>query len=77
MNICSKYCSRLDDMEMEAEIARLEASPYVKLARMHDAVREARQQYLFDLRKLERKGMNLEERGVTAEALERFLPERY
>ena len=77
MNICKKYCSRLDDMEMEAEIARLEASPYVKLARMHEAAREARQQYLFELLKLESKGMRLEEQGVTVEALERFLPECY
>ena len=72
MKVCVKYCSRLSDVEMEAEIARLEASPHVKLARMHEAVREARQQYMFELLKLEHKGLSLEEQGVTAEALERF-----
>ena len=59
----------LSDQQVEQEIARLQESPYVKLANRERRVRERRRMYLYSLRQLEKKGKALEEAGVTMEVL--------
>lgn len=59
----------LTDMQVEQEIARLQESPYVKLANRERRVRERRRMYLYSLRQLEKKGKALEESGITMEVL--------
>lgn len=60
----------ITDEMVEEEIARLQKSPYVKLARKEERIRYARRQYLYTLRMYEKKGKQLEADGVTMEALE-------
>ena len=60
---------RLTDEQVEREIARLQQSPYVKLANQERRMRERRRMYLYGLRQLEKKGRELEQSGVTAETL--------
>ena len=59
----------LSDMQVEQEIARLQESPYVKLANRERRVRERRRMYLYSLRQLEKKGKALEDAGITMEVL--------
>ena len=59
----------LSDMQVEQEIARLQESPYVKLANKERRVRERRRMYLYSLRQLEKKGRALEASGITMEVL--------
>lgn len=59
----------LSDQQVEQEIARLQESPYVKLANKERRVRERRRMYLYSLRQLEKKGKALEEAGITMEVL--------
>lgn len=58
---------------VEEEIARLKQSPYVKLAIRDQskkyAARNARRQYMYQLRWLESKGKELAENGTTTETL--------
>jgi hypothetical protein len=56
-------------MQVEQEIARLQESPYVKLANRERRVRERRRMYLYSLRQLEKKGKALEDAGITMEVL--------
>lgn len=55
----------LTDEGVEEEIARLQASPFVKLAKKEEAIRYRRRQYMYTLRVYERKGRELEAQGVT------------
>ena len=57
------------DEMVEEEIARLQNSPHVKLARKEERVRYARRQYMWTLRAYEKKGKQLEADGVTLESL--------
>ena len=59
----------LTDEQVEAEIARLQNSPYVKLAQQERRIRERRRMYLYGLRQLEKKGKELEAAGLNAEVL--------
>lgn len=59
----------LTDEQVEQEIAKLQASPYVKLARQERRLREKRRMYLYGLRQEEKKGKALAESGVTLEVL--------
>ena len=59
----------LTDEEVEAEIARLQMSPHVKLARQERRLRDKRRMYLYELRQLDKKGKELEAAGLTAEVL--------
>lgn len=59
----------LTDAQVDTEINRLNASPYVKLARTERNIRYKRRRYLYDLRKLESRGKELAELGITIEAL--------
>ena len=60
---------RLTDEQVEQEIARLQQSPYVKLANQERRLRERRRMYLYGLRQLEKKGRDLDRSGVTVETL--------
>ena len=59
----------LTDAQVEQEIARLQQSPHVKLANQERRLREKRRMYLYSLRQLEKKGMELEKAGLTADVL--------
>ena len=58
------------DEQVEEEILRLQSSPYVKLARREEAIRNRRRQYMYTLRMYEKKGKALEAQGITMEDLE-------
>lgn len=60
----------MTDEAVEEEIARLKASPLVKLAKREEAIRNRRRQYMYMLRVYEKKGRQLEADGVTLEYLE-------
>ena len=57
---------------IEQEIAELEQSEFVKLARKEKYIRERRLQRLYTLRCLDKKGRELAEKGVTIELLEKI-----
>ena len=59
----------LTDEAVEEEIARLQASPYVRLAKKEEAIRNRRRQYMYCLRVYEKKGRQLADEGVTMESL--------
>ena len=59
----------LTDEQVEDEIARLLASPLVRLAKKEEAIRNRRRQYMYCLRTYEKRGKLLAEEGVTMEAL--------
>lgn len=60
----------MTDDQVEREIAWLLESPYVKLAKREEQIRQRRRRYMYDLRYLEKKGRKLEEAGITLEMLE-------
>ena len=60
----------LTDEQVEAEIARLNASEAVALARREIRLRYRRRQRLYQLRDLEKKGQALMAAGITREVLD-------
>lgn len=58
------------DEMVEEEILRLLNSPHVKLAKKEEQIRNARRQYMYQLRSYEKKGKQLESEGITMETLE-------
>lgn len=62
----------ITDEMVEEEIARLQNSPLVKLARREEAIRNRRRQYMYTLRMYEKKGKALEAQGITMEELEQI-----
>lgn len=60
----------LTDDQVEAEIARLTASPAVALARHEERLRYRRRAYLYKLRDLEKKGKALQAAGMTRDVLD-------
>lgn len=60
----------LTDEMVDEEIERLLNSPHVKLAKKEEAIRNARRQYMYQLRSYEKKGKQLEADGITIESLE-------
>ena len=67
----------ITDEMVEEEIARLQNSPLVKLARREEAIRNRRRQYMYTLRMYEKKGRQLEAQGITMEELEEMAGEMY
>lgn len=65
----------LTDEMVEEEIARLQASPLVKLAKREEAIRYRRRQYMYQLRGYEKKGKALAAQGVTLRSLEELAGE--
>ena len=63
----------LTDAQVEEEIARLTASPYVKLAREQERIKYQRRQYLYTLRDLEKKGKALYDKGINADNIKEFV----
>jgi esterase/lipase len=60
----------LTDEQVEREIAKLQESPLVKLAKKDELIRYRRRQYLYKLRGYEKKGKELSKSGITMEILE-------
>lgn len=60
----------LTDEQVEEEIAKLQDSPLVKLARKEERIRYQRRQYLYTLRQYAKKGEELQKAGITMEILE-------
>lgn len=67
----------MTDEMVEEEIMRLQTSPYVKLARREEAIRNRRRQYMYTLRMYEKKGKSLEAQGITLEELESMTGDLY
>ena len=65
----------LTDEAVEDEIARLQASPYVRLARKEERLRYRRRQLMYQLRLYEKKGKQLEADGVTYDGLDALFSE--
>ena len=65
----------ITDEMVEEEIARLQNSPLVKLARKEERIRNARRQYMYTLRMYEKKGKRLESEGITMDVLEKLSEE--
>ena len=61
------------DEAVEAEIARLNSSEYVKLARREKQIKERRRQYMWSLQYMEARGKELASRGITVENIEKRL----
>jgi hypothetical protein len=61
---------KLTDQQIDTEIARLNASPYVQLARKERNIRMRRRKYYYDLKWLENRGQQLANLGFTMESLE-------
>lgn len=59
----------ITDEEVEAEIERLNQSPYVELARAEQRRAYRRRQYMYQLRWYENRGRELENAGITLETL--------
>ena len=59
----------LTDEQVEQEIAKLQDSQLVRLARKEERIRYKRIQYLYTLRAYEKKGKELAKAGITLEML--------
>lgn len=60
----------LTDEQVSAEIDRLTNSEAVKLARKEQRLIYRKRQYLYTLRHLEKRGLQLMEKGITYEMLD-------
>ena len=60
----------LTDEQVEKEIAKLQNSEHVKLAKKEERLRYKRRQYLYGLRQYEKKGKELAKAGITIEMLD-------
>ena len=61
------------DDAVEAEIARLKESEYVRLARKEKQIKERRRNYMWQLQFMEARGKQLASNGVTFENMEETL----
>lgn len=59
----------MTDDQVEREIQRLLNSPHVRLAKNDEKRRYRRRQYMYALRSLEKKGIELERSGITPDEL--------
>lgn len=60
----------LTDEQVELEIDRLKTSPMVQLARKEMHIKYKRRQALYQLRNLEKRGIQLAKQGLTMENIE-------
>ena len=58
------------DEQVEAEIARLNASEFVKLARKEQQIKNRRRQRMWTLQYMEARGKQLASEGITRENME-------
>ena len=63
----------LTDEAVELEIAKLQQSDYVKLARKELRLRYKRRQILYNLRNLDKRGKELAKAGITPENIEAMI----
>ena len=63
----------LTDEAVELEIAKLQQSDYVKLARKEMRLKYKRRQCLYQLRNLEKRGKELAKAGITPENIEAMI----
>lgn len=63
----------LTDEQVELEIARLRSSEAVKLARKEVSIKYRRRQQMYQLRNLEKRGVELIECGVNMDNIEEVL----
>ena len=63
----------LTDEAVEAEIARLQESDFVKLARKELRLKYKRRQTLYQLRNLDKRGKELAKAGITPENIEAMI----
>jgi chemotaxis receptor (MCP) glutamine deamidase CheD len=61
---------RWTDEEVEVEIARLNSSEYVKLARREQQIKNRRRQYMWTLQYMESRGKQLASEGITHDNME-------
>ena len=65
--------ARLTDEQVEMEIAKLQRSEYVKLAKKEENIRYARRNYLNQLQAQERRGKQLAAAGINSDNIRRVL----
>lgn len=58
------------DEQVEAEIARLKSSEFVKLAQKEQQIKTRRRQYMWTLQSMEARGKRLASEGITRENME-------
>lgn len=63
----------LTDEAVELEIAKLQQSDFVKLARKEARLKYKRRQALYQLRNLEKRGKELAKAGITPENIEAMI----
>ena len=63
----------LTDEAVEAEIARLQQSDFVKLARKEMRLKYKRRQALYQLRNLDKRGKELAKAGITPDNIEAMI----
>lgn len=63
----------LTDEAVEREIAKLSASPAVRLARRELRLKYKRRQQLYTLRALEKRGKELFDSGITLETIDAYM----
>lgn len=61
--------SFLTDLQVEDEIARLTASEEVQLAKLEERIKYKRRQYMYKLRNLEKRGIELKKLGYDMDSL--------
>lgn len=64
---------RWTDEQVEAEIARLKESEFVKLARREQQIKYRRKQQMWSMQYLETRGKQLASEGITPENMEASL----
>lgn len=67
------HANWLTDEAVEAEIARLQQSDFVKLARKELRLKYKRRQFLYNLRNLDKRGKELAKAGFTPENIEAMI----
>jgi hypothetical protein len=65
--------ARMTDMQVEAEIAKLQKSDFVKLAKKEENLKNRRRQQLCKLRSLELRGRQLASEGITLKNMKQEL----
>lgn len=63
----------MTDEQVEMEIARLNASEEVQLAKKETRIKYKRRQYMYQLRCMEKRGEQLKKQGITLENMESVL----
>lgn len=63
----------LKEAQVQEEIERLKASPMVKLARKEQHIKYKHRQVLYQLRNLEKRGIQLAQMGITIENINNVL----